>query len=93
MDTTSANVYWHATSSLIRFHLSCYRVITTMQPRRPLHSFSAGRTFKLGIFCDDPPEPPHTILEVYTFQDFALPVSFHRQFEGSLLRPFKGCTV
>lgn len=64
VNITSANVHWYEASSLINFHLSRHRAITTMQPRPLQPSQSAGRTFERGISSDDPPEPPYTTLHL-----------------------------
>lgn len=65
MDITSANVNWYKAMSLIKFHLSRHRVITTMQPHQQHHTFFAGPLFKLGIFSVDPGEPPSASSDYY----------------------------
>ena len=65
MDITSANVNWYKAMSLINFHLSRHRVITTMQPHQQHHPFFAGPLFKLGIFSVDPGEPPSASSDYY----------------------------
>lgn len=92
LDITSSNLHWYrAIVSLINFHLSRHRVITTMQPHQQHHLFFAGLTFKLGIFSDDPSEPPHTTLQLPRLRPTRLePVSFHGKFKDG---PFASASL
>ena len=97
MDITSANVDWYKAISLINFHLSRHRVITTMQPHQQHHPFFAGPPFKLGIFSVDPVEPrsaSSTTLQLPRLRPTRLePLSFHGKVKDGFSRLRKSFDV